>query len=100
DPHPLPSDEKELEKRPEAENLVGIYSALADETPAQLLTEFGGAQSSRFKDALTERAVQKLGPIGNEMKRLVLETDHLDRVLADGSAGARAHAPETTQVRE
>jgi tryptophanyl-tRNA synthetase len=98
DPHPLPSDEKELEKRPEAENLVGIYSALADETPAHVLKEFGGAQFSRFKDALTERAVQKLGPIGGEMKRLVQESAHLDRVLADGSARARVIAAETMKA--
>ena len=95
---PFPSDEKELEQRPEAENLVGIYSALAGLTPAQVLKQFGGAQFSRFKDALTELAVAKLGPIGGEMKRLVQDTAHLDRVLADGSARARAIAAETMKA--
>jgi tryptophanyl-tRNA synthetase len=95
DPEPLPSDEKGLEKRPEAENLVGIYAALADTTPAQVLKEFGGAQFSRFKEALTELAAAKLGAIGVEMKRLMADTAHIDAVLKDGSARARALAAET-----
>jgi len=95
DPEPLPSDEKGLEKRPEAENLVGIYAALADTTPAQVLREFGGAQFSRFKEALTELAAAKLGAIGAEMKRLMADTAHIDAVLKDGSARARALAAET-----
>ena len=35
DPHPLPASVKELEARPEAENLVGIYAALTDATPSR-----------------------------------------------------------------
>ena len=38
DPEPLPSEEKGLETRPEADNLVGIYAALADTTRAAVLT--------------------------------------------------------------
>jgi tryptophanyl-tRNA synthetase len=98
DPHPLSSDEKELEQRPEADNLVGIYAALADRTKAEVLAEFGGAQFSRFKEALTELAVAKLGPIGAEMKRLVLDPKHLDSVLIDGAARARAIAAETMRA--
>jgi tryptophanyl-tRNA synthetase len=56
--------------RPEADNLVGIYAALADTTRAGVLGQFGNAQFSTFKAALTDLAVQKLGPIGAEMKRL------------------------------
>jgi tryptophanyl-tRNA synthetase len=95
DPEPLPTEEKGLEKRPEAENLVGIYAALADTTPADVLREFGGAQFSRFKEALTELAVAKLGPIGAEMKRLMAEPAHIDAVLKDGSARAHTIAAET-----
>src|SRR6202162_1853029 len=94
-PEPLPSDAAGLEKRPEAENLVGIYAALADTTPAEVLKDFGGAQFSRFKEALTELAVAQIGPIGAEMKRLVAEPAHIDAVLKDGSARARAIAAAT-----
>jgi tryptophanyl-tRNA synthetase len=95
DPHPFPSDVKELEARPEADNLVGIYAALSGKTPADILKEFGGAQFSRFKEALTELSVEKLGPIGAEMKRIVQDTSYIDSVLKDGSARARAIASET-----
>src|SRR6202158_755994 len=70
DPEPLPSEEKGLETRPEADNLVGIYAALKGSTRAGVLKQFGNAQFSTFKSALTDLAVAKLGPIGAEMKRL------------------------------
>jgi tryptophanyl-tRNA synthetase len=95
DPDPLPHEEKGLETRPEAENLVGIFAALADRTRAEVLKEFGGAQFSTFKSALVDLAVSRLGPIGGEMKRLVQDPAHIDAILADGSARARAIAAET-----
>jgi len=95
DPEPLPTTEAALEKRPEADNLVGIYAALADRTRAEVLKEFGDAQFSRFKDALTELSVAKLGPIGVEMKRLVQDPRHIDAILADGSARAQKLAAKT-----
>jgi tryptophanyl-tRNA synthetase len=98
DPHPLPTDEKELPARPEAENLVGIYAALADTTKADVLKQHGGAQFSAFKAALVDLAVAKLGPIGGEMKRLVQDSAHIDSVLADGSARAQAQAAETMKA--
>jgi tryptophanyl-tRNA synthetase len=95
DAEPLPSEEAGLKSRPEAENLVGIYAALADKTAADVLKEFGGAQFSRFKEALTELSVAKLGPIGAEMKKLVQNPKHIDAILVEGSARARAIASET-----
>lgn len=98
DPEALPSEEKGLEPRPEADNLVGIYAALNDTTKAQVLSEFGGAQFSTFKSALVDLAVAKLGPIGAEMKRLVQDPEHIDAILGDGSDRARALASETMQA--
>ncbi len=89
DPEPLPSEEKGLEARPEADNLVGIYAALADTAPADVLKQFGGGQFSVFKNALVDLSVAKLGPIGGEMKRLVQDPGYIDGVLADGAARAR-----------
>src|SRR5258707_9673773 len=71
DPDPLPHEEKGLENRPEADNLVGIFAALANKTKAEVLHDFGGAQFSTFKAALVDLAVARLGPIGTEMKRLM-----------------------------
>jgi tryptophanyl-tRNA synthetase len=98
DPEPLPSEEKGLETRPEADNLVGIYAALADTTRAKVLAQFGNAQFSTFKNALTELAVAKLNPINSEMKRLLNDPAAIDAVLADGSARARKLAGETMKA--
>ncbi|WP_047309133.1 tryptophan--tRNA ligase [Rhodopseudomonas palustris] len=95
DPEPLPSEEKGLEPRPEADNLVGIYAALAGKPKAEVLTEFGGAQFSAFKSNLVDLAVAKLSPIAGEMKRLSADHAYVDSVLADGSDRARAIAAET-----
>ena len=95
DPEPLPSEEAGLEPRPEADNLVGIFAALADKTKAEVLKEFGGGQFSTFKTALADLAVAKLAPIAAEMKRLTADPSHIDAVLADGSDRAAAIAAET-----
>src|SRR5438067_4738238 len=95
DPAPLPSEEKGLETRPEADNLVGIFAALSGRTKSEVLGEFGGGQFSTFKSALAEISVAKLAPIGAEMKRLVQDPGYIDSVLADGSDRAQAIASET-----
>jgi len=95
DPHPLPGDEKELAQRSEADNLIGIYAALKGASKPDILKEFGGAQFSAFKAALVDLAVEKLGPIGAEMKRIVDDKAYIDSILADGSARAQAMAAET-----
>ncbi len=95
DPEPLPSEEKGLEHRPEADNLVGIYAALSGRTKADLLSEFGGGQFSNFKNGLVDLAVEKLGPIGAEMKKLAADPAYVDSVLIDGSDRARVIAAET-----
>jgi tryptophanyl-tRNA synthetase len=95
DPEPLPSEEKGLESRPEADNLVGIYAALNGSTKAAVLKDFGGGQFSTFKSALVDLSVNTLGPIGAEMKRLVQDPAYIDSVLADGSGRAQALAGET-----
>ena len=92
DPEPLPSEVKGLESRPEADNLVGIYAALADMTREAVLREYGGAQFSAFKPALADLAVAKLAPIADEMRRLLADPAHVDAILADGAARAEALA--------
>ena len=101
DPEPLPSEVAGLESRPEAGNLVGIYAALGDWQPEEVIGEIGGLSFSQFKEKLTELAVAKLGPIGAEMQRLLAEPDEIDKVLSDGGARARAlTAPVLADVFE
>jgi tryptophanyl-tRNA synthetase len=98
DPEPLPSEEKGLEPRPEADNLVGIYAALKGVSKAEVLRDFGGGQFSSFKTALADLAVAKLGPIGAEMNKLMQDPVYIDSVLADGSERAQALAAETMKA--
>ncbi|QFU14919.1 tryptophan--tRNA ligase [Microvirga thermotolerans] len=95
DPEPLPSEVDGLKTRPEAENLVAIYAALTDSTPADVLREHGGAQFSGFKAALVDVAVAKLSPVAGEMRRLMADPGHIDQVLAQGSDRARVLAART-----
>ena len=92
DPLPLPADKKEFEGRPEAENLINIYAALADTTPASVMGEFGGRQFSEFKNALADLTVAKIAPLADEMRRLLADEAELDRILKDSAAKARAIA--------
>ena len=92
DPKPLPSELEGLKGRPEADNLVGIYAALAGETAEKVLAQYGGGNFSSFKAALVDLAVAKLGPIGAEMKKLHADTAYIDAVLKDGSERARVIA--------
>jgi tryptophanyl-tRNA synthetase len=98
DPDPLPHDEKALAARPEADNLVGIYAAVADISKADVLKQFGGAQFSTFKPALADLLVAKLSPITDTMRRLKADPGYIDSVLADGSSRARAIAAETMKA--
>jgi tryptophanyl-tRNA synthetase len=95
DPEPLPSEEKGLESRPEADNLVGIFAALKGVPKADVLADYGNAQFSTFKSALVDLAVDTMGPIGAEMKRLTADPGHIDAILSDGAARAGVIARET-----
>jgi tryptophanyl-tRNA synthetase len=95
DPEPLPSAVEGLKHRPEADNLVGIYAALADRSKAEVLSEHGGAQFSTFKPALADLAVEKLAPIGGEVRRLMADPGYIDKVLTDGAERASAIAEKT-----
>lgn len=101
DPEPLPSEEAGLAGRPEAENLVGIYAALAGIDSDAVLREFGGGPFSTFKKALGEIAVEKIGPIGAEMRRLSQDTAEIDKILVEGADRARTIAkPIMDQVKD
>jgi tryptophanyl-tRNA synthetase len=101
DPEPLPSDIEGLKTRPEADNLVGIYAALADVTREDVLRDHGRSQFSQFKPALADLAVSKLAPIAAEMRRLLADPAHIGAILADGAERAEIIArPVLANVKE
>jgi len=101
DPDPLPGTVDGLAERPEALNLVSIYAALEDIEIDQVIQEYQGQGFSTFKKALADLAVVRLGPVGNEMKRLTAESGEIDKVLADGAERAtQLSRPIVAEVRE
>jgi len=101
DPHPLPATEAELEARPEADNLIGIYAALADKGKDEVLKEFAGSQFSTFKKSLAELAVSRIAPVNAEMNRLLADPAEIDRILGEGARKAQAiAAPIVTTVKD
>jgi len=97
DPEPLPTEEKGLETRPEADNLVGIYAALSGKSKTDVLRDFGGGQFSNFKNSLVDLCVAKLSPIAAEMRKLTADPGHIDAILVDGAERAQIIAHETMQ---
>jgi tryptophanyl-tRNA synthetase len=101
DAEPLPETAEGLEGRAEARNLVGIYAALAGVSEQQVLSEFVGQGFGAFKPKLADLAVEKLGPIGAEMRRLLSDPGEIDRILAAGAERANAiAAPTMAEVRK
>ncbi len=100
DPHPLPEAAKGLEGRPEAENLLNIFAALADEPRETVIARFAGRTFSAFKNELADLAVEKLTPIAAEMRGLLADPGGVDRILKHGAEKARAiAAPVMNEVK-
>ncbi|HXR96058.1 MAG TPA: tryptophan--tRNA ligase [Rhizomicrobium sp.] len=100
DPNPLPYSKDELKDRPEAENLLNIYAALAEQERDAVIREFAGAQFSDFKQKLADLTVAKIAPVTQEMRRLLADPAEIDRTLKSGAERARAIAvPVMDEVR-
>ena len=81
---PIPSNVKELNSRPEARNLIGIYSSLTNSTLENALGNFSGKNFSEFKENLSEILIDKITPISNDIKKLLKDKSYLDKTLEDG----------------
>ena len=97
DPDVLPGQEVLIEgdlktedqnKRPEAFNLLSIYSALSRQSLEETLKQFQGMQFSSFKDELADLSIAKLAPIGEEMQRLMADPGYVDNILQEGAIRA------------
>ena len=81
---PLPTTIDELEKRPEAKNLIGIYSSLMNNTLQKSIDEFSGKNFSDFKEKLSELIVNEINPISLKVKELLNDKVFLEKILDDG----------------
>ena len=97
----IPTELAELDDRPEAKNLIGIFCALSNQSPEQALKMFGGQGFSVLKVALAELAVEELAPISTNMRQYLSDQQGINQVLRDGGERARAISePIMREVRE
>ena len=94
DPLPMPSTIDELENRPEAKNLLGIYSCLTNTKLENSIKNFSKKNFSDFKEILSQVLVDKIVPISQEIKKLLNDQNYLDKILLDGSEKANKIASE------
>ena len=88
DPLPMPSSLEDLNKRPEASNLIGIYSSLNNSSLEETIKTFSGKNFSDFKNNLSQVLVDKINPISQEIQKLLSDTSYLDQILSKGSEKA------------
>ena len=88
DPLPMPTEIKDLDKRPEARNLLGIYSSLKNVDLGKSVNEFSGKNFSEFKENLAQVIVDKILPLSIEIKKLLNEKGYLDKILKEGALKA------------
>ena len=88
DSYPLPDQKKELKKRPEAENLLGIFSSLSEQKLDETIKDFSGKNFSDLKIKLTELIIEKISPISSEIKKIKKDTSFLDEVISKGNSSA------------
>jgi len=88
DPMSMPINQNNLAERPEAENLLGIYSSLANQNLEQSINEFSGKNFSEFKEKLSQLLIEKIDPISKEIKKLLNDERYLDNILLEGAQKA------------
>ena len=88
----IPLDKKDLEKRPEALNLLNIYSSITSSTLEKTLKEMEGKDFSQFKKKLTDVLIATICPIGKKIKQLNKDKVQLVSILREGSVKAKTIA--------
>ncbi len=86
---PIPEKTDDLKNRPEALNLLTIYSSIADSTLEKTLNEMAGKDFSKFKKNLSDLLISTICPIGKKIKDLNKDKSYLLKVLQEGSSKAR-----------
>ena len=97
----LPDNENDLKTRPEALNLLGIYSLLNNQEIKNTVKEFSGKNFADFKKKFSELAAEKIHPISLEIERLKKDINFIDKVLSDGSIKAdEISAKKVKEIKE
>ena len=101
DSQSVPDDLKTLEKKPEALNLLNIYSEISKTNIEKTLKEMAGKEYSYIKGKLADLLVSEISPIGKEIIKLMNDKTHLIKILKKGSEKASIKAEENLKnIRE
>ena len=101
DSNQIPDNLKELETKPEALNLLNIYSEISKSSLEKVLKEMSGKEYSYLKTKLTEILISEITPIGKEIKKLLGDKAHLEQILRKGREKANIIAEENLKnIRE
>ena len=101
DTDPITENIKDYESRPEAYNLLSIYSDLSDQKIEITINEFVGKDFSFLKEKLSEKLVETISPIGKNISKLMKDKKHLEAVLVKGKQKASIIAEENLKkIRE
>ena len=101
DSEPIPDNLKDLEKKPEALNLINIYSEISKDNFAKVLNEMSGKEYSFLKTKLADLLINEITPVGKEIKKLLEDKSHLQQILKKGREKANIIAEENLKnIRE
>ena len=88
----IPDNLNALAEKPEAMNLISIYASLSEMSLDRALNEVKGKEYSYLKNKLSEVLVEKICPVGKEIKKLLEDRSFLEKVLKEGIEKAKVKA--------
>jgi len=91
----MPSSLDEVKQFPEINNLLNIFTGVTDKNKNELINYYKGLNFSGFKSDLADAIVDKISPIGNEIRRLMDDKKYLDNILSMGNEKAKLKASKT-----
>ena len=94
----IPDNLKALEKKPEALNLLNIYSEISHIKLEKVLSEMSGKDYSHLKEKLTDLLIDEICPVGKEIKKLMDDKTHLLKILKKGTEKAKIKAEENLNI--
>ena len=101
DSEQIPDNLKSLEKKPEALNLINIYSEISKQSLDVILKEMSGKEYSYLKTKLADLIVSEITPVGKKIEKLLGDKSHLEQILKKGKEKANIIAEENLKnIRE
>ena len=101
DSEEIPDNLKSLENKPESLNLINIFAEISKNSLENVLNEMSGKEYSFLKTKLTDLIISEIGPVGQEINKLLKDKSHLEKVLKKGKEKANIIAEENIKnIRE